>query len=109
MPGDRWTLSCDPDNVGLISKLATIGKHVSVSNHTDEEFERLCIDMDFYNVVQPEALSDNINTKSLEEFPMVGQFVSLYFPLGHIKSTRCDDEEFAKYFAASEKWLSMRE
>ena len=74
-------ISCDPDNVELISTLATIGEDVPVSKHTDEEFERLCIDMDFYNVVQPEALSDNINTNSLEEFPMVGQFVSLSFLL----------------------------
>ena len=63
---------------------------------------------DFYNVVPPEALADNNNTSSLEEFPMVGQFVSLYFPMGHIKSTRHDDEAFVEYFTASEKWLKIR-
>ena len=101
-------ISCDPGNTELMSALATLGDDIHIGKHTEEEFQRLCSDTDFYNVVQPEALADNMNTNSLEEFPMVGQFVSLYFPLGHIKSTRCDDEEFAAFFAASEKWLSMR-
>ena len=38
---------------------------------------------------------------------MPGQFVSLYMPMGHIKSTMKNDEDFVKYFSQSDKWLKM--
>lgn len=53
----------------------------------------------FYNIVNIE--------KHEKRFPMPGQFVSLYLPMGHIKSTMKNDEEFVKYFKGSEKWLKM--
>ena len=34
---------------------------------------------------------------------------SLLFPLGHVKSTKSDDEEFVRAFTASPKWLAMRQ
>jgi hypothetical protein len=36
---------------------------------------------------------------------MADRFASLYFPLGHVKSTRPDDEEFALRARLSDKWL----
>jgi hypothetical protein len=38
-------------------------------------------------------------------FPMVDRFASLYFPLGHIKSTRSQDDEFMLRARLSDKWL----
>ena len=102
-------VSCDPQNKIMLEQLQKLDEMSSkVHLETDAEFETCCESNEFYNVVTPGALADNNNTSSTEEFPMVGQFVSLYFPMGHIKSTRQDDEEFIKYFSESEKWLQMR-
>lgn len=49
-----------------------------------------------WNVIRPAAF---------EEYPLVGHFVSLMFPLGHIKSTKTDDQEFLDHFNQSAKWL----
>ena len=102
-------ISVDPANASLLEKLNGVE---SLKGKIDVEgeaaFKDRCEKTNFYNIVAPEALADGTNTKSLEEFPLVGHFVSLYFPLGHIKSTKSDDEEFVKFFSASEKWLSMR-
>jgi hypothetical protein len=39
-------------------------------------------------------------------YPMVGNFVSLYLPFGHIKTTMVNDAEFEMKVRMSEKWLS---
>lgn len=60
--------------------------------------ERLESRRDVFNSV---AMSGPMTT-----FPMAGNFVSLYFPLGHIKSTMPNDEEFALHARMSDKWLN---
>jgi hypothetical protein len=47
-------------------------------------------------VVEPTAPAD---------FPMVGQFVSTLFPLGHVKITQPNDEEFVERVRGLKKWL----
>lgn len=101
-------VSCDPANSALVSQLNQLGAlKGKLTTETDAEFASIDHAQEFYNVVPPGALADNNNTKALERFPMVGQFVSLYFPIGHIKSTRHDDEDFVRVFSASAKWLRM--
>lgn len=46
------------------------------------------------------------NRNNHTEFPLVGQFVSLYLPLGHIKGTMANDQEFMLRASMSNKWLN---
>jgi hypothetical protein len=47
-----------------------------------------------------------VDVAPMATFPMVDHFVSLYFPLGHIKSTRPGDDEFLLRARLSDKWLN---
>ncbi|KAL7536023.1 hypothetical protein ACHAXR_006864 [Thalassiosira sp. AJA248-18] len=98
-------LSVDESNKDLLDSLVKhdLGNHVfnvvveggdMFEHRLDEEGEG------FYNIVR-------VATDSDKKFPMPGQFVSLYLPMGHIKSTMKNDEEFVKYFSQSEKWLKI--
>jgi hypothetical protein len=102
-------VSVDPANSALISQLSNLGDAVTVVHETEAQFAATTgpDGEELYNVVPASALADNNNTSSLEQFPMVGQFVSLYFPMGHVKSTKLDDEQFVDYFSKSDKWLRM--
>ena len=99
-------LSVDGSNEELLNKLVKhdLDSHVfRVVVECEETLEHRLNERgdDFYNIVR-------VPTDSSERsFPMLGQFVSLYLPLGHIKSTHPNDEEFVKYFGQSEKWLKM--
>lgn len=44
-----------------------------------------------------------------EEFVMVGQFLTTFFPVGHIKSTQPNDDEFISRVKVLDKWLAMTE
>ena len=50
----------------------------------------------------------HVDDKPINTFPMVANFVSLYLPMGHIKSTKSEDMEFIAKFRASGKWLQLQ-
>jgi len=54
------------------------------------------------NVYLVKNLSD-----TMQGYPMVGQFVTTLLPIGHIKSTLPDDDEFVKAVRVLPKWLKM--
>eukprot|EP00548_Thalassiothrix_antarctica_P011877 CAMPEP_0194159460 /NCGR_PEP_ID=MMETSP0152-20130528/77843_1 /TAXON_ID=1049557 /ORGANISM="Thalassiothrix antarctica, Strain L6-D1" /LENGTH=720 /DNA_ID=CAMNT_0038869029 /DNA_START=127 /DNA_END=2286 /DNA_ORIENTATION=- len=54
---------------------------------------------------QDDSCYYNIVTIDTPDFVMVGQFVSLYMNLGHIKSTKSQDEDFVQELSQSIKWL----
>lgn len=65
---------------------------------SDEAFrERSADAKDIFQVVKLD--------QGMVEFPMVGNYVSLFFPMGHIKSTKATDEEFILRAKLSQKWL----
>lgn len=97
-------LSVNSLNTGLLEKLAKhdLDNHIfKVTVESEETLDhRLETEGDsYYNVVK---LDD-----SKRDFVLPGQFVSLFFGLGHIKSTMKNDEEFVKYISESDKWLKM--
>jgi hypothetical protein len=92
-------LSIDPKNEALI-KLCQEHK-LSHSAETEQAFTtRLTGRKDVFHAVN---LTEPLAQKT---FPMAGNFVSLYLPLGHIKGTKPSDEEFEITAKFSNKWLS---
>lgn len=43
----------------------------------------------------------------LTSYALAGHFISLFMPLGHVKSTKSQDEEFVEKFNQSAKWLKL--
>ena len=72
-----------------------------VTAESEEEWEARSGAEAHYNVITAE---DGLGA---ETFPLPGHFVSLYLGVGHIKSTKGEDEEFIEVFEGSEKWLKM--
>lgn len=92
---DQVELSLDPKCEQTISFFHKYGINV-IQEHEMEFLERT---KSYYNIIRPGRLT---------EFPLAGLFVSLYMPLGHIKSTKPADDEFVAKIRSSPKWLQMR-
>jgi len=92
---DQMELSIDRENKDVISTCKKLGLPIVLQSH-DEFVSRGKNCLNAVHVSGP-----------MQTFPMVGNFVSLYMPLGHIKSTMLGDEAFITQFRGSKKWLKM--
>ena len=92
---DQMELSIDPGNDAVLRACTKLG--LPVLAQTEAEFSKR--KKGAYNCVEISG--------PMESFPMVGNFVSLYMPLGHVKSTMLDDVDFVAKFKGSKKWLKM--
>jgi hypothetical protein len=92
---DQLEVSVHPKNQSVIKALEGSGVSTVIEEDFDIRYEKE-ID-EWYNVVRVETMGD--------EYPLAAQWISLYFPLGHIKSTKSNDREFIELFQNSQKWL----
>eukprot|EP01052_Picozoa_sp_SAG31_P010573 SAG31_NODE_582_length_13925_cov_32.209967_4_plen_477_part_00 len=96
---NQVVLSCDPANEDLMPALFSLNQRIQVRSETTTEFEARASTA--WNVVNVDSAA--------HEFPLVGQFVSCLFALGHIKSVATNDKEFVQAFSKSAKWLQMNQ
>jgi hypothetical protein len=97
---DQVELSIDPDNAELIA-FCTYHKlrHVVETSDVAMQSARR---PDIFHWVSVSGVS----TAQRNVWPMAGNFVSLYLPMGHVKSTKANDEEFQLHCLLSSKWLN---
>ena len=92
-------VSVAPGNDALVAALGAAGvEQAAVAVEDDAAFAARVEREDPFNVITP----------ALEGFPLVGQFVSTLFCVGHIKSTTPNDDAFVRNFSDSPKWLKIR-
>ena len=80
-----------------MSALVSLNERIQVRSETTTEFEASASTA--WNVINVDSAT--------HEFPLVGQFVSCLFALGHVKSVATDDKEFVDAFSKSAKWLQI--
>merc|ERR1712032_1639853 len=95
---DQLAISVDHANVAIAVPVG-----VRVIEETKEEFTA-SVDK-YWNVVTLPRKADA--PVATPKYPLAAHFISKLFPLGHIKSTLSDDENFLKVFSASSKWLRV--
>ena len=95
-------VSVHSDNAAVIEALEGNGLNVVKENNFENERKKTDID-EWYNLIEV----DEHTILKDSNYPLVAQWVSLFFPLGHIKSTKPDDQEFLELFKGSKKWLKF--
>jgi len=91
------TISVSSSNADVVKQLKEM--KIDAREETEEEFKKWAINQEPWNILHADY--------DKEEFALAGQFVSLLFPLGHVKSTKPKDAEFVRYLAQSSKWLKV--
>ena len=98
-------VSVHPNNAQIIQALTT--GQVKYDLNDDAAFDTRVNSSEnessWYNLVEVEAM----NMLKEEKYPLAAQWVSLWFPLGHIKSTKPNDQHFLQLFGSSVKWLQV--
>ena len=101
----QFEISVHESNKTLPEVLKKCGLEAMCKVESDSSWEaRKAKKGDFYNIIDGSASS---TAYGVTEFPLMGQFISMYLGVGHIKSTKTGDEEFVNMFKASDKWLKM--
>jgi len=98
MTNANVTVSCDPRNEVLVKQLENL-KDIDLHIEDSNVFKRRTDKESPWNIIEIPTTFEN---------PLVGQFISLIFPLGHIKSTKPKDKEFLDLFSKSDKWLRVK-
>lgn len=96
---DRYVLSIHPENERLAKVLDLL--HIKYEVHDECQFEDQLRKDRIFSVVRP------INHLSFN-FPLIHQFVSILFPIGHIKSSTTMDKRIFQNLHKNEKWLKLR-
>ncbi|KAF4672278.1 hypothetical protein FOL47_000722 [Perkinsus chesapeaki] len=94
----HFVISLPADSSVDLGEFVKVVGDVRVVKENDEELEARKNDL--YNVFAPTFPDGNCCA-------IASHFVSVYLPMGHIKSVEHNDEKFEKKFRASDKWLSM--
>jgi hypothetical protein len=93
--------------------LATNAKNHVVVVSQNPEIKDLCTahEIAIVDSVDKNSLGAGDNYKEISGptsfFPMVGNFITTLFPVGHIKSTTPGDEEFLRKVVLLDKWLKV--
>eukprot|EP01059_Diplonema_ambulator_P001007 TRINITY_DN1077_c1_g1_i1.p1 TRINITY_DN1077_c1_g1~~TRINITY_DN1077_c1_g1_i1.p1 ORF type:complete len:730 (+),score=305.28 TRINITY_DN1077_c1_g1_i1:48-2192(+) len=91
-------ISCNPAN----AKCAEFVKSLQgVSVAIEENFDASALETAPYNVQNPEYDGQPATGGA----PVLGPFLALFFPLGHVKCLNTNDTKFVEYWVGSEKWL----
>ncbi|KAJ1630749.1 hypothetical protein T492DRAFT_871081, partial [Pavlovales sp. CCMP2436] len=99
-------LSVDASHAALVARGAVLSSQVAIE---EEDAFSACVSAESpFNVVDVSALAElDVQLELGVGLPLAGQLVSTLLCFGHAKSTRPDDEEFARTFGTSAKWLQM--
>jgi hypothetical protein len=94
-------VSVDPANKKVIKKLDAL--KIQYKTHSNEQFSSAANDdSSVWGIIHINNTPDNF------DYPLVGHFVSTLLPLGHIKCTKTNDNDFVEALTKSQKWLQIR-
>lgn len=99
---DQAEISIHPDNASMIQMCQQLKVPFTIASDADFVSHNSNRTDLFHNV----TISGMPSHGPPSRYPMVGNFVSLYLPFGHIKSTMANDAEFEMKVRMSDKWIN---